>query len=608
MKPILLFIFSFLIYNITYAQSIDQIKADRANYIWGEGTGTTLNKADQEALQQIVSQISAQVESKFTILKDEVTKAGKSNFAEEARLMMTTYSNATLTNTERIVLGNEPDARVFRYIKRSDLSKVFEQRKRKIVDFTASAESAAKKGQVADALKYYYWALALLRSHPDGSTIEFPDSNGQQRLLLSYLPAQINDLLASMSFTVTDIKDELGSRVVVIGVSTGSKPAVNFDYSYWDGRDWSAPVAAKDGVGFIEFYGDNAAQRNETQIRAEYIFEGEARIDRELEDVMKRLEPIPFRSAYFNLKLEKLTTAANTSETKLKGNPASSQTRFADIKLETATNSKPYEEKVSEVIASLKTRNFETVKHLFTIEGFDVFNKLLGYGQAKLLQSQEYKTIKFGDLVILRGPKLSFSFSNNTRKFVEDVVFHFDSKGKIASLAFSAGDEAISSILGNSAWNEAERLTIITFLEHYKTAYALKRLDYITSIFADDALIIVGNVVKVKVSADNPFQNSSIIKYNRYSKQQYLKNLGHCFASNEFININFEESYIRKAGLNGGQYGIQIKQNYFSTNYGDQGYLFLLVDLTNPVEPTIHVRTWQPEKNIDGSIYGLEDF
>ena len=39
-------------------------------------------------------------------------------------------------------------------------------------------------------------------------------------------------------------------------------------------------------------------------------------------------------------------------------------------------------------------------------------------------------------------------------------------------------------------------MILISFLENYKTAYALKRLDYISSIFDDDALIITGRVLK----------------------------------------------------------------------------------------------------------------
>jgi hypothetical protein len=149
---------------------------------------------------------------------------------------------------------------------------------------------------------------------------------------------------------------------------------------------------------------------------------------------------------------------------------------------------------------------------------------------------------------------------------------------------------------------------LINFMENYKTAYALKRLDYIESIFSDNALIITGSVVKVKPSAEFQYSNNQIVKYNKMSKEQYLRNLQHCFKSNEFINLRFADNTVRQSGKGGEIYGIQIKQDYFSTNYGDTGYLFLLIDLTDSIAPVIHVRTWQPEKNADGSIYGLSDF
>ncbi len=356
-------------------------------------------------------------------------------------------------------------------------------------------------------------------------------------------------------------------------------------------------------------------QRN--PVKAEYIFEGEAIIDRELEDVLKKLEPIPFRTAYFNLNIEKsdkpvasaptTTTNASAVSPAPRRESALSNTRLADLKLESVANAAEYDKKVEQIIVAVQSGNLSTVKSLFTTEGFDTFQKLVGYGQAQVVSNSNGTSIKFGEWVVYRGPKMSFSFKNNRRKFVEDVVFHFDKTGKVASVAFALEQDAVNSIVGNTQWSEAERMTMVNFLEHYKTAYALKRIDYIRSIFADDALIIVGNVVKVKTTGDNPFQDNTIIKYNRYSKEQYLKNLQHCFNSNEFINIKFEESNIRKAG-NTGRFGIQIKQNYHSTNYADQGYLFLLIDFSNPDEPVIHVRTWQPQKNPDGSIYGLEDF
>ncbi len=33
-----------------------------------------------------------------------------------------------------------------------------------------------------------------------------------------------------------------------------------------------------------------------------------------------------------------------------------------------------------------------------------------------------------------------------------------------------------------------------------------------------------------------------------------------------------------------------------------------MIDITDSLKPTKYVRTWQPEKSKDGSIYGLENF
>lgn len=607
-----IFLLSLFLPRTAVSQSIDQIKDDRSTYIWGEGSGTTINKADQLALEMLIGQISVEVESKFSLLKEEVRAAGKSNFKEECHQMVNTYSSATLTNTERVVIGNEPDAKVFRYMKRSDIAMIFQQRKQKIIDFTANADKALQNNQLSDALKYYYWALSLLRSHPEGNAIAYTPSNGIQGLLLTYLPQQMNTIFTGLDYTVTEVKDEPGQRSVVIDISYNGQPVQNLEYSYWDGRDWSAPVGAKDGVGFMDFYGDNASSRIESQVRAEYIFEGEARVDRELEDVLKRLDPIPFHNSYYDLRFDKKSrlnkpVIKNAVQPVLSPNPRPGTSALSSLGIRNVPETFAYQQIVDQIVSAVQQRQYEKVKPLFTPGGYDVFTRLIGYGKARVLSNDSLRAIRLNDMVICRGPKMSFEFSNNNRKFVEDVVFHFNQQRKVETLSFGLNQQALESILSQTSWSEAERLALINFMEHYKTAYALKRLDYISSIFSDDALIITGSVLKVKPNIENPFSNNSIVKYNRYNKTQYLKALEHTFSSNEFINLSFEDCDVVK-GEEGDRFGIKIKQNYFSTNYGDQGYLFLLMDFKNPDEPIIHVRTWQPQKNNDGSIYGIENF
>ena len=150
-------------------------------------------------------------------------------------------------------------------------------------------------------------------------------------------------------------------------------------------------------------------------------------------------------------------------------------------------------------------------------------------------------------------------------------------------------------------------------LENYKTAYALKRLDYIRSIFDDNAVIVTGKVVtRLDNEAYNDgqaYNNNRFVELTRQSKEQYMRNLERCFESNEYINIRFANNDIIRTNNEaaGETYGIQIKQDYYSSNYGDTGYLFLMVDLNDPKKPIIKVRAWQPERDPNFGEDGLID-
>jgi hypothetical protein len=134
----------------------------------------------------------------------------------------------------------------------------------------------------------------------------------------------------------------------------------------------------------------------------------------------------------------------------------------------------------------------------------------------------------------------------------------------------------------------------VSFLESYKTAYALRRLDYLDKIFSNDALIITGSVVSSAGYGELQPKQLQHVKYTRQTKSQYLKNLQRTMMSNEYINIHFAENTVKKS--TGKEiYGIQIKQDYFSSSYGDTGYLFLLLDLEKPQQPVVKVRAWQPD-------------
>ena len=102
-------------------QSIEEIQTSK-DYIWGTGNAATLKKADNEALAALISQISTNVSSKFEQLTEGGMKDDQATVDETFKSVINTYSRATLNNTRRIVIQNEPEAVVMRYIKVAEIN------------------------------------------------------------------------------------------------------------------------------------------------------------------------------------------------------------------------------------------------------------------------------------------------------------------------------------------------------------------------------------------------------------------------------------------------------------------------------------------------------
>ena len=585
-------------------QSIEEIQTSK-DYIWGTGNAASLKKADNEALA-LISQISTNVSSKFEQLTEGGTDGDKATVDETFKSVINTYSRATLNNTRRIVIQNEPEAVVMRYIKVAEIQRIFDGRKTKILDFAQEAIRAEKKAQVADALRYYYWALVLLQSYPDGNFLTMKDEEGKDLLLTTWIPKQMNDIFSNLKVSMESTHLDGDLKTINLKVLYKGQPARNYDYTYFDGRDWSNIFSAKDGTGIVEL--PVLANARNLQLRTEYMFEGEANIDNELSEVMGTVNPITMRNCALKLEGDEPKPGVEKAEDVQLAGTDSATTTNNGIRFLSTMQSAAYEDTMKKVESSIRTRNYDGIQDLCTKNGYDMFNSLIKYGQAKIVSEPQFKFLECNGEVTCRSLPLSFKFKSNQRTFVEDVVFTLNKEGKIDCLSFGLNKPAVDDIMNQTSWNDTVRNVLINFLESYKTAYALKRYDYINSIFSDDALIITGSVLKHTVSNEGQAMSKQAVKYTRQTKSEYMKKLQHIFRSSEFINLRFADNQVRKSGVGGEIYGIQIKQDYFSSSYGDTGYLFLMVDLNNPKEPVIHVRTWQPEKDPDFGLIDLSHF
>ena len=600
-------LFGCLCVQTAFSQSIDQIKKSN-DYYWGEGVGSTSSLADKDALSSLINSISVNVESKYSSHAEQLTRNGNMDFKQTVNNIVQTHSNATIKNTEILTWGEEPEVHVFRYVKRTEIYKIFAERERKVREFVVEARRAEEKHQIADALRYYYWALMLLQSMPSAESITMQTGSNEQKLDV-YLPQKINEIINALDFRVTGKQVDENITQYLLGISYNGYPVRNCDYSFFDGRNWSLPIGAKDGRGIAELTGDVAIHKT-VRLKIEYAFENEWKVDHEVQNVLSKVEPIIFRKSYIDLPLQNIQEQTSQNETPVVANAEEQQIRMPDTQIQSVDGSE-YLSMLERVENAIRNKNYESVRDCFTVEGYDVFIRLIQYGRAVILSKSNYSFLKFEDGIQVRSLPMRFSFTNNRRQFVEDVIFDISqSEGKIRSLSFALPNDVCREITQYDQWDEYSRLAIINFIENYKTAYALKRLEYIESIFSDNALIIVGKVVKHLTSTDThrATLNTNIVKMTQYNKGQYIKQLSAVFKSNEYVNLKFTDIGVKKAGVGGEIYGIQLKQDYFSTSYGDTGYLFLMVDLNKKEEPVIHIRTWQPEKDPDFGVYDISNF
>ena len=587
------------------AQSWESVKNNR-EYLCGEGWGSSIDEADKQALNALISKIAVNVSSSSSSSDKSTVKNGELDEVSQFSSSVNTYAQATLTNTERVIIKNEPDAHVGRWIKRSEIEKIFASRIAKAKDLVELALQAEAKGKADDALRNFYWSLTLLKSLQRPNDVTYTDMDGQSHLLVTWIPEKMNEVFDNLE---AKIIKRTGDDVELF-VTYKGKPVNSVDYTYFDGQGWSNIYSAKDGRGVLELASGN--QSSMFQMKYEFEYRGQAQIDREIESVLNVVKSTPMRGAYTNLKASSVSKAParEVARATFSSTDASVMAAPATVK-----DGSAYMSVINKVTKAIQTKNHSAVRNLFTDEGWDVYLRLIQYGNARLVGTPTCQFYQNGDGVIGRGVQMAFSFKTGVRKsFVEDVVFSFDSDKKITNIAFGLGNTAADDILNKGVWSEKARMALMNFLENYKTAYGLKRLDYIRSVFDDDAVIIVGNVLrsatmdKDRESGVATISNNAIIKKNRYTKDQYLDNLKRCFASNEFINIRFANNDVYKMARGGEVYAIQIAQDYYSSTYGDKGYLFLLVDINNPDKPIIKVRTWQPEKDPNFGLYGPGDF
>lgn len=615
-------VFIFLIVSATqlHAESWDYIRTS-GDYFYGVGVASSEEEADKAAMANLVSQIAASVSADFTQIDDITTRNGNVDHKSRVLSCVKTYSNATLTNTEKWVEGKAPNITVRRYMKKSELARIYDNRIDKAKNMVAIADECLANNKIDMALQYYYWACSLIRS------VQFPNEvkDDDGKIIVDWIPVKIDQILSDINVAL-DNKD---GDFINLAFHYKGEPVSSLEFSYSDGRTICQGLA-KDGRGMMEML--PGYETDTYHLDIEYEYKGQARGDAEMESVLGVITPKVFSRAA--VKVSYTHSLNSKSVTRPDRNQVASHSgksetvwvgkgELSEDDVKSTVASQDYEiqsHSIDGIVKAISNRNYSDANAYFTISGLGMFNRLTSYGKCRILDASNIRYYKgMNGRTIARGLKMSFSFDGRRKKtFVEDVSFTFDENNKIENVAFGLGDIAENGIFNSkAAWSDDVREIIVSFMENYKTAYSLERLDYIRDIFDDEAIIIVGHVIKRHTANNKPIDGVTIsdngqdlIRYNQFTKKEYINNLSSCFNRNDFINLRFTNHQIQWLEKYNDQsiFAINIRQEYNSSTYADDGYLFILVDMTNPEAPLIKVRTWQPNEVAIDKLYNAGDF
>ena len=591
----------------SHAQSIDEIKKN-SNYIWGEGNGTTMSDAEGEALRQMSVQISVSV---YNSSYDE-----ESNDNSVQKAVLQSVSSAKFTNVQMRVLEEEPNARVFCFMPRSEVKKMFEKRANHIANMVDAGKTAESRMMIDEALRNYYWALVLAKTTPEPVEIEFNDKKGEAT---SLLPIKIKSVLAMINASVDEIQD---GKNLILGFTYNGKPVSSLNFKYNDGQSIVGPIVARDGIGEASM----ASIPADGKLHLTYELRFRNEVDPTDSDIAGAFNAglLPninssVAIAIKNNSKKKAAAPVLASAEILAAQPTNDKRSIA---MQNADNTDDLQKAVLAVETAISSNNPKSAFNYFTPEGYTLFANLMAKnGKVTLVgKAQSHNFIIADGYIIGRATNIKRQFRNG-KAFMEKLVYRFNPESrKIESVAFALTQRAENDIMNAAAsWPEVSRWAILNFMEDYQTAFALKRTDYINSIFSDDALIITGTILKKLNNAERAFDRSKSldlggpkdIAYSQLSKTEYIDRLRKIFSTREYVHLQFEDNVTRMIdlpainGINkGAAFGIEIKQRYESTGYSDDGYLTMVFDTRGKL-PIIHVRLWQPDKN---NMMSLQEF
>jgi hypothetical protein len=575
----------------------EKIKSNPAFY-WGEHAASAPREAEEKALGELTRQIAVRIQADQSASTEEKNGKVSDNFSDVVK----SYSSATLRNVQTLRLPPENGRfYVLRYIEKAEVEKIFDERRELIGHMYDKAGEFDDAGNLEQAIKLCYHAIILIQSLPDARL----PWNGKE--LSVDLPARINGYLRDISFVVSaDLKISDKERHLEVEARRGNNRIMDLSASYWDGQD-QLTIRFVEGKGLIRLFGPSTQLTSLSLTINTQYYESRQEI-KEVAELWDFVEK-PVLNALKTLDLKKSKPVATVS---LPG-----QTwQVPPIKVSHPTFEAKAVPKVAEQINSLglwlesgKRRDSSDV---FLHQKTSLIRK---YNKVSFAVIQPGLTVTpTWEAAEIRPMKAVNRYQRLRLEAPEVLVYDSDNNGTVTDINFGVFP-ALYTEFEETAQDDDDwkrRQVIVKFMERYRTGFLSRDAEFVAKMFADEAIVIVGRVLKPG-EAKNPYQyvpegkQQPSTEYVRLTKTEYIERQKRLFKQNDDMFLGFSSFSIHRKNQQPGVYGISLRQNYQADTYADEGHLFLLVDF-NGKEPQIYVRAWQPNEWSDDALIGLSNF
>ena len=611
----------------------DRVRLKSEIYVWSEGVGDTESDAKAEAVKNLAHKFSLTFSDRSI---NVMTNRGNGDEEIHEQDNMVMASAMRFTNLETLVweeILNEGKNNeliryhAFCYVNRQDVEEANAARRDRIREMIDSGMEQERQQAVGGALRYYCWAYTMLMRFGDSVKINV---DGAEKDAAVWLPAKIESVFSHIRFAfseneIIDTPDEYDKHTVSMNVFYADKPVQSLDFTYFNGER-NISVLAKNGNAMLKFV--DLSEMSSIDLKVEYAYADQAAksYDEEIKAAMATgcaftnaslsRHKLPVKVKKNKVEVDKKVAQAEEAKRQeaLSAAAASEAPLLGKEKKQVerpVTDDMAAVEKMTAVEKAIRSRKYDSVRDLFTAEGYESFRRMTNRAKLSVaakenaplnLRVETTSLFKYGvgiPVIVRNGSHISN----------EKIVFRFDlASGLIKSVAYALTEKAEKDIFRQAQWDMNSRYSLLTFMEDYQTAYCTKNIDFIENLFSDNAIIIVGNAVDNKAVKKGMFDGQNLMAgdsskrrfvMSRYSKGEYISSLRKIFSSNAWIQVSYEENEISKVYTGGivdnELLWIEIRQNWNSASgYNDTGFLALQINM-RPSGSQINVRTFTPE-------------